>query len=131
MPLVIRRKDSPEKIVQQRGLELEPAPVMGEKLRASKVGRQCVICNACDFVWKARPGKGRNGFSEMLHQKSGWEMQPDGWQQRSCSAVLLNCSVPAEGGSSIRTSTLPAGVAPGMPWAEQGERLGTTGVVFP
>ncbi|KAF4795788.1 forkhead-associated domain-containing protein 1 isoform X1 [Turdus rufiventris] len=37
VPLVIRRKDSPEKIVQQRGLELEPAPVMGEKLRAGKV----------------------------------------------------------------------------------------------
>ncbi|XP_056364286.1 forkhead-associated domain-containing protein 1 [Oenanthe melanoleuca] len=37
VPLVVQMKDSPEKIVQQRGLELEPAPVMGEKLRAGKV----------------------------------------------------------------------------------------------
>ncbi|XP_032935787.2 forkhead-associated domain-containing protein 1 [Catharus ustulatus] len=37
VPLVIQMKDSPEKTVQQRGLELEPVPVMGEKLRAGKV----------------------------------------------------------------------------------------------
>ncbi|NXM91595.1 FHAD1 protein, partial [Oenanthe oenanthe] len=42
VPLVVQMKDSPEKIVQQRGLELEPAPVMGEKLRVGKVGRQRV-----------------------------------------------------------------------------------------
>ncbi|NXL70933.1 FHAD1 protein, partial [Leptocoma aspasia] len=36
-PLVVRMKDLPEKIVQQRGLELEPAPVSGEKLKAGKV----------------------------------------------------------------------------------------------
>ncbi|XP_016158867.1 PREDICTED: forkhead-associated domain-containing protein 1 [Ficedula albicollis] len=35
VPLVVQMKDSSEKIVQQRGLELEP--VMGEKLRAGKV----------------------------------------------------------------------------------------------
>uniref|UniRef100_U3K7D5 Uncharacterized protein n=1 Tax=Ficedula albicollis TaxID=59894 RepID=U3K7D5_FICAL len=34
VPLVVQMKDSSEKIVQQRGLELEP--VMGEKLRAGK-----------------------------------------------------------------------------------------------
>ncbi|NXT09286.1 FHAD1 protein, partial [Prunella fulvescens] len=36
-PLVVWMKDLPEKIVQQRGLELEPAPVLGEKLQAGKV----------------------------------------------------------------------------------------------
>ncbi|NXD57752.1 FHAD1 protein, partial [Corvus moneduloides] len=35
--LVARMKDLAEKIVQQRGLEMEPAPVLGEKLRAGKV----------------------------------------------------------------------------------------------
>ncbi|NXC86881.1 FHAD1 protein, partial [Cercotrichas coryphoeus] len=49
VPLVVRMKDSPEKIVQQRGLELEPAPVMGEKLRAGKVGRQCLAPNGDSF----------------------------------------------------------------------------------
>ncbi|XP_066059179.1 LOW QUALITY PROTEIN: forkhead-associated domain-containing protein 1 [Chamaea fasciata] len=39
-PLVVRMKDFAEKIVQQRGLELEP--VLGEKLKADKIGRQCV-----------------------------------------------------------------------------------------
>ncbi|NXI20355.1 FHAD1 protein, partial [Irena cyanogastra] len=42
-PLVVRMKDLPKKIVQQRGLELEPAPVLGEKLKAGKAGRQCVV----------------------------------------------------------------------------------------
>ncbi|NWT72271.1 FHAD1 protein, partial [Prunella himalayana] len=36
-PLVVWMKDLPEKIVQQRGLELEPASVLGEKLQAGKV----------------------------------------------------------------------------------------------
>ncbi|NXQ18534.1 FHAD1 protein, partial [Peucedramus taeniatus] len=36
-PLVVRIKDLPEKIVQQRGLQLEPAPVLGENLKAGKV----------------------------------------------------------------------------------------------
>ncbi|NXA79188.1 FHAD1 protein, partial [Thryothorus ludovicianus] len=36
-PLVVQMKDLPEKIVQKRGLELEPAPVLGEKLKAGKV----------------------------------------------------------------------------------------------
>ncbi|NWZ10608.1 FHAD1 protein, partial [Agelaius phoeniceus] len=37
-PLVVWMEDLPEKIIaQQRGLELEPAPVLGEKLRAGKV----------------------------------------------------------------------------------------------
>ncbi|NXM44945.1 FHAD1 protein, partial [Gymnorhina tibicen] len=36
-PLVVRMKDLAEKIVQQRGLEMEPAPVLGEKLKAGKV----------------------------------------------------------------------------------------------
>ncbi|NWT11383.1 FHAD1 protein, partial [Vireo altiloquus] len=36
-PLVVRMKDLAEKIVQQRGLEMEPAPVLGEKLTAGKV----------------------------------------------------------------------------------------------
>ncbi|NWR45562.1 FHAD1 protein, partial [Regulus satrapa] len=36
-PLVVRMKDLPEKSVQQRGLELEPAPVLGQKLKAGKV----------------------------------------------------------------------------------------------
>ncbi|NXM14730.1 FHAD1 protein, partial [Ploceus nigricollis] len=36
-PLVEWMKDLPEKIVHQRGLELEPAPVLGEKLKAGKV----------------------------------------------------------------------------------------------
>ncbi|XP_030819655.1 forkhead-associated domain-containing protein 1 [Camarhynchus parvulus] len=36
-PLVVWMEDLREKIVQQRGLELEPAPVLGEKLRAGKV----------------------------------------------------------------------------------------------
>ncbi|XP_057895492.1 forkhead-associated domain-containing protein 1 isoform X3 [Melospiza georgiana] len=36
-PLVVWMEDLPEKIVQQRGLELEPVPVSGEKLRAGKV----------------------------------------------------------------------------------------------
>ncbi|NWR23618.1 FHAD1 protein, partial [Emberiza fucata] len=36
-PLVVWMEDLPEKIVQQRGLELEPVPVLGEKLRAGKV----------------------------------------------------------------------------------------------
>ncbi|KAM7030781.1 forkhead-associated domain-containing protein 1 isoform 2-T2 [Acridotheres tristis] len=36
-PLVVWMKDLAEKIVQQRGLELEPAPVLGEKLKAGKV----------------------------------------------------------------------------------------------
>ncbi|NXH02980.1 FHAD1 protein, partial [Loxia leucoptera] len=35
-PLVVWMKDLPEKIVQQGGLELDPAPVLGEKLRAGK-----------------------------------------------------------------------------------------------
>ncbi|XP_014737137.1 PREDICTED: forkhead-associated domain-containing protein 1, partial [Sturnus vulgaris] len=35
-PLVVWMKDLAEKIVQQRGLELEPAPVLGEKLKAGK-----------------------------------------------------------------------------------------------
>ncbi|XP_050838665.1 forkhead-associated domain-containing protein 1-like isoform X3 [Serinus canaria] len=35
-PLVVWMKDLPEKIVQQGGLELKPAPVLGEKLRAGK-----------------------------------------------------------------------------------------------
>nr|XP_041576271.1 forkhead-associated domain-containing protein 1 isoform X1 [Taeniopygia guttata]XP_041576272.1 forkhead-associated domain-containing protein 1 isoform X1 [Taeniopygia guttata] len=35
-PLVVQMKDLPEKIVQQRGLELEPASVLGEKLQAGK-----------------------------------------------------------------------------------------------
>ncbi|NWH41127.1 FHAD1 protein, partial [Chloropsis hardwickii] len=41
-PLVVRMKDLPGKIVQRRGLELEPAPVLGGKLKAGKLGRQCV-----------------------------------------------------------------------------------------
>ncbi|NXO63430.1 FHAD1 protein, partial [Phainopepla nitens] len=36
-PLVVRVKDLHGKIVQQRGLELEPAPVLGEKLKGGKV----------------------------------------------------------------------------------------------
>ncbi|NXI82267.1 FHAD1 protein, partial [Rhipidura dahli] len=36
-PLVVRMKDLAEKRVQQRGLEMEPAPVLGEKLKAGKV----------------------------------------------------------------------------------------------
>ncbi|XP_077644210.1 forkhead-associated domain-containing protein 1 [Lonchura striata] len=36
-PLVVQMKDFPEKMVQQRGLELEPASVSGEKLKAGKV----------------------------------------------------------------------------------------------
>ncbi|NXC52128.1 FHAD1 protein, partial [Aleadryas rufinucha] len=36
-PLVVRMKDLAEKIVQQRGLEMEPAPVLEEKLKAGKV----------------------------------------------------------------------------------------------
>ncbi|NXO78476.1 FHAD1 protein, partial [Sitta europaea] len=36
-PLVVWMKDLPEKIVQQRGLELQTAPVLGEKLKAGKV----------------------------------------------------------------------------------------------
>ncbi|NWX32928.1 FHAD1 protein, partial [Notiomystis cincta] len=36
-PLVVWVKDLPEKIVQQRDLEMEPAPVLGEKLKAGKV----------------------------------------------------------------------------------------------
>ncbi|NXO91633.1 FHAD1 protein, partial [Certhia brachydactyla] len=36
-PLVVRMKNLPGKIVQQRGLELEPAPLLGEKLKAGKV----------------------------------------------------------------------------------------------
>ncbi|XP_038015536.1 forkhead-associated domain-containing protein 1 isoform X2 [Motacilla alba alba] len=36
-PLVVWMKDLPEKIVRQRGLELEPPPVLGKKLRAGKV----------------------------------------------------------------------------------------------
>ncbi|XP_066190268.1 forkhead-associated domain-containing protein 1 [Sylvia atricapilla] len=39
-PLMVWMKDFAEKIVQQRGLELEP--VLGEKLKADKMGRQCV-----------------------------------------------------------------------------------------
>nr|XP_031362548.1 LOW QUALITY PROTEIN: forkhead-associated domain-containing protein 1 [Lonchura striata domestica] len=35
-PLVVQMKDFPEKMVQQRGLELEPASVSGEKLKAGK-----------------------------------------------------------------------------------------------
>ncbi|XP_064253364.1 forkhead-associated domain-containing protein 1 isoform X5 [Passer domesticus] len=35
-PLVVWMKDLPEKIVQQRSLELEPAPVLGEKPKAGK-----------------------------------------------------------------------------------------------
>ncbi|NXE66010.1 FHAD1 protein, partial [Calcarius ornatus] len=42
-PLVVWMEDLPEKIAQQRGLELEPALVLGEKLRAGKVGRQCYL----------------------------------------------------------------------------------------
>ncbi|NXD42464.1 FHAD1 protein, partial [Copsychus sechellarum] len=49
VPLVVQMKDSPERIAQQRDLELEPAPVMGEKLRAGKVGRQCVVPNGDSF----------------------------------------------------------------------------------
>ncbi|NXQ34990.1 FHAD1 protein, partial [Alaudala cheleensis] len=41
-PLVVWMKDFPEKTVQQRGLELQPAPVLGEKLKAGRTGRQCV-----------------------------------------------------------------------------------------
>ncbi|NXY09961.1 FHAD1 protein, partial [Pteruthius melanotis] len=36
-PLVVRMKDLAEKLVQQRGLEMEPASVLGEKLKAGKV----------------------------------------------------------------------------------------------
>ncbi|NXS90161.1 FHAD1 protein, partial [Erpornis zantholeuca] len=36
-PLVVRMKDLAEKIVQQRGLEMEPASVLGENLKAGKV----------------------------------------------------------------------------------------------
>ncbi|NXY55257.1 FHAD1 protein, partial [Callaeas wilsoni] len=36
-PLVVWMRDLPEKIVQQRDLEMEPAPVLGEKLKAGKV----------------------------------------------------------------------------------------------
>ncbi|NXE96848.1 FHAD1 protein, partial [Menura novaehollandiae] len=36
-PLVVQMKDLPRKIVQQRGLEMEPAPVLGAKLKAGKV----------------------------------------------------------------------------------------------
>ncbi|NXH97317.1 FHAD1 protein, partial [Pachycephala philippinensis] len=36
-PLVVRMKDLAEKIVQQRGLEMDPAPVLGGKLKAGKV----------------------------------------------------------------------------------------------
>ncbi|NWW19753.1 FHAD1 protein, partial [Falcunculus frontatus] len=36
-PLVVWMKDVAEKTVQQRGLEMEPAPVLGEKLEAGKV----------------------------------------------------------------------------------------------
>ncbi|NWV21603.1 FHAD1 protein, partial [Origma solitaria] len=36
-PLVVRMNDLAEKIVQERGLEMEPAPVLGEKLKAGKV----------------------------------------------------------------------------------------------
>ncbi|XP_054150466.1 forkhead-associated domain-containing protein 1 isoform X2 [Melozone crissalis] len=36
-PLVVWMEDLPEKIVQQRGLDLEPVPVLGEKLRVGKV----------------------------------------------------------------------------------------------
>ncbi|NXE02769.1 FHAD1 protein, partial [Chaetorhynchus papuensis] len=36
-PLVVRMKDLAEKILQQRGLEMEPAPVSGEKLKAGKI----------------------------------------------------------------------------------------------
>ncbi|NWV91820.1 FHAD1 protein, partial [Machaerirhynchus nigripectus] len=36
-PLVVQMKDLAEKIVQQRGLEMEPAPGLGGKLKAGKV----------------------------------------------------------------------------------------------
>ncbi|XP_033375254.1 forkhead-associated domain-containing protein 1 [Parus major] len=36
-PLVVQMRDLTEKRIQQRGLELEPAPVLGEKLKAGKV----------------------------------------------------------------------------------------------
>ncbi|NXH32173.1 FHAD1 protein, partial [Myiagra hebetior] len=36
-PLMVRMKDLAEKIAQQRGLEMEPVPVLGEKLKAGKV----------------------------------------------------------------------------------------------
>ncbi|NXB10146.1 FHAD1 protein, partial [Cnemophilus loriae] len=36
-PLVVRMKDLREKILQQRGLEMVSAPVLGEKLKAGKV----------------------------------------------------------------------------------------------
>ncbi|NWZ85360.1 FHAD1 protein, partial [Poecile atricapillus] len=39
-PLVVQMRDLKEKRIQQRGLELEPAPVLGEKLKAGKAGRQ-------------------------------------------------------------------------------------------
>uniref|UniRef100_A0A8C0V4A5 Forkhead associated phosphopeptide binding domain 1 n=1 Tax=Cyanistes caeruleus TaxID=156563 RepID=A0A8C0V4A5_CYACU len=42
-PLVVQMRDLPEKRIQQRGLELEPAPVLGEKLKAGKAGRQCEV----------------------------------------------------------------------------------------
>ncbi|NWV84655.1 FHAD1 protein, partial [Dasyornis broadbenti] len=42
-PLVVRMEELAEKTVQQRSLEMEPAPVLGEKLKAGKAGRQRVV----------------------------------------------------------------------------------------
>ncbi|XP_063273197.1 forkhead-associated domain-containing protein 1 isoform X3 [Prinia subflava] len=64
-PLVVWRKDFPEKMVQQRGLELEPAPVSGEKLKAGKVpaGGSFSITNSTVSLDKAEAA----GLGEQMY----------------------------------------------------------------
>lgn len=54
-PLVVLVKDLPEKIVQKRSLEKDPAPVSGAKLKASKVRRQFCGLWCSWLLWKSIP----------------------------------------------------------------------------
>lgn len=70
-PLVVLTKDLPEEIVQKTGLEKEPAPVSGTKLKAIRVRRQFVVHGACGFLGKVFPGIGRIRLSGIITEMPG------------------------------------------------------------
>ncbi|OWK54610.1 Forkhead-associated domain-containing protein 1 [Lonchura striata] len=77
-PLVVQMKDFPEKMVQQRGLELEPASVSGEKLKAGKVESSLWFIMPVTLLGKYALGRGEIGFRDahLVEMKELSGMQP-------------------------------------------------------
>ncbi|KAK4809851.1 hypothetical protein QYF61_021311 [Mycteria americana] len=135
-PLVVLTKDLPEQIVQKTGLEKDPAPASGAKLKAGKVRSQFVVHGACGFVGKVFLGRGRTGLSDIITEMpagrerevqnlAACKMQAASWKAWLAEGI----AAPVRSRASAGTLGQPIGRhCSGTPQPERGGRLWTVAV---